>query len=48
MEFLSELFELMKTRKKFWLIPLILTLLLIGLLLATSQVVGVHFVYTLF
>ena len=48
MEFLVELFEMMKANKKIWLIPLILTLLLIGILLATSQSAGVYFVYTLF
>lgn len=48
MEFWSELFEMMRTHKKYWLIPIILTLLLVGLLLATSQTVGVHFIYTLF
>ncbi len=48
MEFISEIFEMMKARKKLWLIPLIIMLLLIGFILASSQTVGVHFVYTLF
>lgn len=48
MEFIIEIFEMMKSHKKLWLIPLILTMLLVGFLLATSQSVGVHFVYTLF
>lgn len=48
MVFIPEIFEMMKAHKKLWLIPLILTLLFMGFLLATSQSVGVHFIYTLF
>ena len=37
MEFLKELFTFLRTRKKFWLLPLILILLLLAvLIIATS------------
>ena len=45
---LRELFELLRTHKKWWLTPLVVTLLLLGLLslLAGSSVAP--FIYTLF
>lgn len=49
MEFLKDLFHFLRERKKWWLMPLILFLLLIGvLLLATGNTVLAPFVYTLF
>jgi hypothetical protein len=33
MEFLKELWAFLKTRKKFWMLPLIIILLLFGLLI---------------
>ncbi len=49
MEFLRELWAFLKTRKKFWLLPLIAILLLLGLL---SFLVGgsalAPFIYSLF
>ncbi|MFC1523842.1 DUF5989 family protein [Thermodesulfobacteriota bacterium] len=33
MDFLKDLWGFMKTRKKFWLLPIILTLLLLGFLI---------------
>ncbi|MDP3981376.1 MAG: DUF5989 family protein [Chlamydiota bacterium] len=49
MYFLKEFWEYMKIRKKFWLIPIILILLLIGaLLFLTEGSVIAPFIYTLF
>ena len=49
MNFLSDLAGFMKTRKKFWLLPLILVLLLFGsLLVFTSGSAVAPFIYTLF
>lgn len=48
-EFLVELWDFMKERKKFWLLPIILTLLLLGSLIVLTQGSAVApFVYTLF
>lgn len=49
MYFLKEFWEYMKIRKKFWLIPIMLMLLLIGMLLfITEGSVVAPFIYTLF
>ena len=49
MSFVSDLVGFMKTRKKFWLLPLILVLLLFGgLLVFTSGTAVAPFIYTLF
>lgn len=49
MEFIIDLLGFMKERKKFWLIPMLLILLLIGLLLVFSSGTAIApFVYTLF
>ncbi len=48
-EFFVELWDFMKERKKFWLLPIILTLLLLGSLIVLTQGSAVApFVYTLF
>jgi hypothetical protein len=49
MSFLKELWQFLRMRKKLWLLPVILTLVLLGgaLLLAQGSVVA-PFVYTLF
>ena len=49
MEFLRDLWGFLKERKKWWLMPLILVILLIGVLLifAESSAIG-SFIYTLF
>jgi len=49
MEFLRDLFAFLRERRKWWLLPLILIILLIGALLvfAESSAVG-SFIYTLF
>ena len=49
MNFASDLIGFLKTRKKFWLLPLILVLLLFGgLLVLTSGSAVAPFIYTLF
>lgn len=48
-EFLRDLWGFMRTRKKFWLAPIIITLLLLGGLLLFAQGSAVAlFIYTLF
>ncbi len=49
MDFLTDLWAFMKVRKKFWLLPIVLTLVLLGALIVFSQGSAVApFVYTLF
>ncbi|MCO4770396.1 MAG: hypothetical protein KDA24_10235 [Deltaproteobacteria bacterium] len=49
MEFLQELWMFMKVRKKFWLLPLLLVLLVFGALIVLTQGSAVApFIYTLF
>ena len=49
MDFLKELFAFMRVRKKFWLLPIVLTLLMFGGLLVLTQGSAVApFVYTIF
>lgn len=49
MGFLKELWAFMRHRKKFWLLPLILVLVLIGGLLVLAQGSAIApFIYTLF
>ena len=49
MEFLKDLLGFMKARKKYWLIPLVLVLLLFGVLIVlTSGSAIAPFIYTLF
>lgn len=49
MEFLKELFQFLKARKKFWLLPIILVMVLFGGLLILAQGSAVApFIYTLF
>ncbi len=49
MEFLSELWMFMKTRKKYWLWPLIILLLLLGALVVFSGGSALApFIYTIF
>jgi len=48
-DFLAELWAFMKVRKKFWLLPIIVVLLLLGVLLILAQGSAVApFIYTLF
>ena len=49
MEFLGDLWGFMKERKKFWLAPIILVMLLLGVLIVVAQGSAVApFIYTLF
>ncbi len=49
MEFLRELWGFMKTRKKFWLLPLITLLLLLGLLIVFAGGSALApFIYSIF
>lgn len=49
MGFMHDMWGFMKTRKKFWLLPIILTLLIFGALLVLSSGSAVApFIYTLF
>ncbi|MCL7486551.1 MAG: DUF5989 family protein [Desulfobulbaceae bacterium] len=48
-DFLQDLWGFMKARKKFWLAPIILVMLLLGTLIVLSQGSAVApFIYTLF
>ena len=49
MEFLKEFWEFLKVRKKYWLLPIIMVLLLFGGLIILSQGSAVApFIYTIF
>ena len=49
MEFLHDLWGFIKVRKKFWLLPLIIVLLIFGaLIFLTSGSAVAPFIYTLF
>jgi len=46
---MGELWAFMRVRKKFWLIPLVVTMLTVGLLIAFAQgSVLAPFIYTIF
>ena len=48
-EFLKDLWDFMRERKKFWLAPIIVTMLLLGALIVLFQGSAVApFIYTLF
>ena len=49
MEFLKEFWEFLKVRKKYWLLPIIMVLVLFGGLIILSQgSVIAPFIYTIF
>jgi hypothetical protein len=49
MSILTELWGFMRTRKKFWLLPILLVMLVFGALLILAQTTAVApFVYTIF
>lgn len=49
MDFLKDLWGFMRVRKKYWLLPIILTLLFFGVLLVfTSTSAIAPFIYTIF
>jgi len=46
---LNEIWDFIKTRKKFWLLPIIVLLLLLGLLIIFTESSAIApFIYTLF
>jgi hypothetical protein len=48
-EFLIELWSFMKERKKFWLLPIVICLVMLGsLVIFTSGTAVAPFIYTLF
>jgi len=48
-EFLKEFYDFVKVRKKYWLIPILMVLVLFGALFVLSQgTVVAPFIYTLF
>ena len=49
MEIIREIWEFLRIRKKFWLAPIIIALLLLGLLMVLGQSAGVvsPFIYAL-
>ena len=49
MSFLAELWKFLGVRKKFWLLPVLATLVVFGILLILAQTTAVApFIYTLF
>ena len=49
MDFLQEFWEFLKVRKKYWLLPILLVLVLFGGLIVLSQGTAVApFIYTIF
>ena len=49
MEFLKEFWEFLKVRKKYWLLPIIIVLVLFGGLIILSQgSIIAPFIYTIF
>lgn len=48
MELLTDLYRFLMERKKFWLVPVIIALLLIGLLIMASGSAMAPFIYTIF
>ncbi len=49
MEFLKEFWEFLKERRKYWLIPIIIVLVLFGGLIVLSQGSAIApFIYTMF
>ena len=46
--FLGELWSFVRNRKKYWLIPIIVVLLLLGVLVFLSGTAAAPFIYTLF
>lgn len=48
-DFLREFWQYARQRKKFWLLPLVLAMLLMGVLLFSAQIVATSpFLYSLF
>lgn len=48
LDFLKDLWKFMKERKKWWLLPVVIALLILGLLLFTAGPATAPFLYTVF
>lgn len=48
MEFLKELFKYLNARKKWWLLPLFILLLIVGLVIMFANSALAPFIYSLF
>jgi hypothetical protein len=49
MDFLAELWRFMRVRKKFWLMPIVIMMIVFGgLVVLTKGSAGAPFIYTLF
>ncbi|MCE3011226.1 MAG: DUF5989 family protein [Proteobacteria bacterium] len=48
MELLKDFWGFLKVRKKYWLLPIFITLVLLTLLVMFSKAASVPFIYTLF
>lgn len=49
LEFLQDLWQFLKVRKKFWMLPIVVILVLLGALVVASQQSALAtFIYTLF
>lgn len=49
MSFIKELWDFIRTRKKYWLAPIILIMLLLGVLIVLAQGSAISpFIYTIF
>lgn len=49
MSFLGEFWQFLRARRKFWLVPILITSLLVGILLLVAQSSAIApFIYTLF
>jgi hypothetical protein len=46
--FIGELWALLRSKKKYWLMPIVLVLLLFGVLAILSTTAAAPFIYTLF
>ncbi|MGN7611751.1 DUF5989 family protein [Magnetococcales bacterium HHB-1] len=48
MSFLSELWQFMQVRKKYWLVPILIMMVLLGSLIMFTSPAVAPFIYTLF
>ena len=49
MDFVTEIWRFMRVRKKFWLLPILITMVMLGgLLILTKGSVIAPFIYTIF
>jgi hypothetical protein len=46
--FVREVFQFLRDNKKWWLIPVVLVLLILGTLIVVGGTAGAPFIYTLF